>query len=62
MAELSRVVTCRASPPFDDTSQIPVVVSGVPLDRLFAPDLLQGGYRKRYFRAVSRLVSLAREA
>jgi cell division protein ZapE len=41
---------------------IPVVSSGVPLDRLFADDLLAGGYRKKYFRAVSRLVALAREA
>jgi cell division protein ZapE len=41
---------------------VPVVASGVPLDRLFAPELLAGGYRKKYFRAVSRLVALAREA
>ncbi|WP_129669385.1 cell division protein ZapE [Phytoactinopolyspora endophytica] len=40
---------------------VPVVSSGVPLDRLFAEDLLAGGYRKKYFRAVSRLVSLARD-
>jgi cell division protein ZapE len=33
----------------------------VPLDQLFAPDLLTGGYRKKYLRAVSRLISLARE-
>jgi cell division protein ZapE len=41
---------------------VPVVASGVPLDQLFAPELLAGGYRKKYFRAVSRLVALAREA
>jgi cell division protein ZapE len=41
---------------------VPVVASGVPLDRLFAPDLLAGGYRKKYYRAVSRVVALAREA
>ena len=41
---------------------VPVVASGVPLDRLFAPELLAGGYRKKYFRAVSRLVALARDA
>jgi cell division protein ZapE len=41
---------------------VPVVLSGVPLDALFAADLLRGGYRKKYFRAVSRLVALAREA
>jgi cell division protein ZapE len=40
---------------------IPVVASGIPLDRLFAEDLLRGGYRKKYFRAVSRLVALARD-
>src|SRR4051794_36447709 len=40
---------------------LPVVASGVPFDRLFAPPLLEGGYRKKYFRAVSRLVALARE-
>ncbi len=40
---------------------VPVLASGVPLDRLFAPDMLRGGYRKKYFRAVSRLVALGRE-
>ena len=39
---------------------VPVVASGVPLDQLFAPDLLTGGYRKKYMRAISRLISLAR--
>ncbi len=40
---------------------VPVVSSGVPLDRLFAADMLRGGYRKKYYRAVSRLVALARD-
>jgi cell division protein ZapE len=40
---------------------LPVVASGVSFDELFAPPLLEGGYRKKYFRAVSRLVALARE-
>lgn len=40
---------------------LPVVASGRSFDRLFAPDLLRGGYRKKYLRAVSRLVALARE-
>jgi cell division protein ZapE len=40
---------------------LPVVASGVPFDRLFAPELLSGGYRKKYFRAISRLDALARE-
>lgn len=40
---------------------VPVVASGVPLDRLFPEDMLRGGYRKKYFRAISRLVALARD-
>jgi cell division protein ZapE len=40
---------------------LPVVASGKTFDRLFAEPLLKGGYRKKYFRAVSRLVALARE-
>jgi cell division protein ZapE len=40
---------------------IPVVASGVALDRLFTEELLAGGYRKKYSRAVSRLVALARD-
>ena len=41
---------------------IPVLASGVPLDRLFPAELLAGGYRKKYLRAISRLTALAREA
>ena len=40
---------------------LPVVASGVSFDALFAPGLLEGGYRKKYHRAISRLVALARE-
>ena len=40
---------------------LPVVASGRTFDELFAPQLLEGGYRKKYFRAISRLVALARE-
>ncbi len=40
---------------------LPVVASGRTFDELFAPPLLEGGYRKKYYRAVSRLVALARE-
>jgi len=40
---------------------IPVLASGVPLDKVFAPEMLRGGYRKKYFRAISRLVALGRE-
>ncbi len=42
--------------------QIPLVASGVPVDQVFAEDMLHGGYRKKYFRAISRLVALQREA
>ena len=38
---------------------IPVLAAGAPVDQLFAPELLTGGYRKKYLRATSRLVSLA---
>jgi cell division protein ZapE len=41
---------------------VPVVTSGVPLDQLFPEELLAGGYRKKYLRAVSRLTALARQA
>ncbi len=40
---------------------LPVVASGTTFDELFAPGLLEGGYRKKYYRAISRLVALARE-
>ena len=40
---------------------IPLLTSGEPLDRLFSADMLAGGYRKKYRRAASRLVALARE-
>jgi cell division protein ZapE len=40
---------------------VPVVTSGVPLDRLFPEELLRGGYRKKYLRAISRLTALARQ-
>ena len=41
---------------------IPVLTSGVSLDQLFPDELLAGGYRKKYLRAISRLDALAREA
>ncbi|SDP17398.1 cell division protein ZapE [Nakamurella panacisegetis] len=40
---------------------IPVRSSGVPLDELFTPEMLRGGYRKKYLRATSRLLALARD-
>jgi cell division protein ZapE len=39
---------------------IPVRASGVPLDRIFSEEMLRGGYRKKYRRALSRIVALAR--
>jgi cell division protein ZapE len=39
-------------------AQIPVLASGLPLDEVFAEDMLAGGYRKKYLRAISRLISL----
>jgi cell division protein ZapE len=41
---------------------IPVLVSGQPLPELFTEEMVQGGYRKKYLRAVSRLTALARDA
>jgi cell division protein ZapE len=40
---------------------IPLLAAGEPLDRLFSDEMLAGGYRKKYRRATSRLVALARE-
>ncbi|TGA99055.1 cell division protein ZapE [Streptomyces sp. MZ04] len=42
--------------------EVPVLASGVPFDKLFGEDMLNGGYRKKYFRAISRLTALARDA
>lgn len=39
-------------------AQIPVRATGEPLDRVFAPEMLAGGYRKKYLRAISRLNAL----
>ncbi len=41
--------------------EVPVFASGVPLGEVFTPELLAGGYRKKYFRAISRLTALARD-
>ncbi|GAB2616297.1 cell division protein ZapE [Kribbella endophytica] len=38
---------------------LPLIHSGLPLDRLFSPPMLKGGYRKKYLRALSRLIALA---
>ena len=35
-----------------------VIGSGVPLDQVFPEEMLRGGYRKKYYRALSRVVAL----
>ncbi|MGD1224173.1 MULTISPECIES: cell division protein ZapE [Streptomyces] len=42
--------------------EVPVLASGKPFDQLFSEEMLNGGYRKKYFRAISRLTALARDA
>ena len=42
--------------------EVPVLASGMPFDQLFSEEMLKGGYRKKYFRAISRLTALARDA
>ncbi|NIK59947.1 cell division protein ZapE [Kribbella shirazensis] len=41
---------------------LPLLAGGVPLDQLFSAQMLKGGYRKKYLRALSRLIALARAA
>lgn len=41
-------------------ADIPVCVSGSPLDAVFTVEMVDGGYRKKYLRATSRLVALSR--
>ena len=40
---------------------IPVAVSGAPLAAIFTDEMVRGGYRKKYLRAVSRLIALSRD-
>ncbi len=40
---------------------VPVVLSGGSAAELFTPELLRGGYRKKYLRSTSRLIALTRE-
>ena len=42
-------------------AQIPVRATGEGLDGVFAPEMLAGGYRKKYLRAISRLIALTHE-
>ena len=39
-------------------AQVRVLASGIPLDQVFPSDMLAGGYRKKYLRAISRLIAL----
>ncbi len=39
-------------------AQIPVRATGLALDQVFSPEMLAGGYRKKYLRAISRLIAL----
>jgi cell division protein ZapE len=41
---------------YDD--QVRVLATGTPLDRIFGDEMLAGGYRKKYLRAISRLIAL----
>lgn len=40
---------------------IPISFSGCQIDELFSEEMLRGGYRKKYLRALSRLAALSRE-
>ncbi|MGW1373817.1 cell division protein ZapE [Streptomyces sp. NPDC002446] len=42
--------------------EVPVLASGKAFGELFSDEMLRGGYRKKYFRAISRLTALARDA
>ncbi|MFI6156946.1 cell division protein ZapE [Kitasatospora sp. NPDC051170] len=42
--------------------ELPITASGLPFDQVFPEDMLRGGYRKKYLRAISRLVALARDS
>ena len=43
-------------------SGVPLVAAGCSLGELFSDEMLAGGYRKKYLRALSRLTALAAEA
>ena len=43
-------------------AQVRVRASGTPLDGIFPDEMLSGGYRKKYLRAVSRLIALTSDA
>src|SRR5680860_1573548 len=39
-------------------AEIPIVASGLPLNEVFDPEMLAGGYRKKYQRSQSRMLAL----
>ena len=39
-------------------AQVRIAAEGTPLDQVFPEEMLAGGYRKKYLRAVSRLIAL----
>ncbi len=39
-------------------AQVRIYATGVPLDQIFPEGMLSGGYRKKYLRAVSRMIAL----
>jgi cell division protein ZapE len=43
-------------------AQVRVYATGTPLDQVFPEEMLSGGYRKKYLRAVSRLIALTTDA
>jgi cell division protein ZapE len=43
-------------------ARVGIVQSGIPLDEVFDDTMLMGGYRKKYLRAVSRMIALSRLA
>lgn len=38
-------------------AEVPIIASGTPLDQIFGGGMLEGGYRKKYLRCVSRLIA-----
>jgi cell division protein ZapE len=39
-------------------ARVRIVADGTPLDEVFPDEMLNGGYRKKYLRAISRLIAL----
>lgn len=39
-------------------AQVTILAEGTPLDQVFPDEMLAGGYRKKYLRAVSRMIAL----